>query len=93
MTKLYDPTAPARRETATLAPRIADLRGKTIGLLDISKAKGNIFLDHIEARLNAELQPGSIMRRTKPTFARPAPEDLRADLIEHCDCVIEALAD
>jgi hypothetical protein len=29
----------------------------------------------------------------KPTFARPAPEDLRQEILKHSDAVIEALAD
>ena len=29
----------------------------------------------------------------KPTFARPAPEDMRKELEQQCDLIIEALAD
>jgi len=34
-----------------------------------------------------------IARYRKPTFTKPAPEDLRAEVAEHCDAVIQALAD
>jgi len=34
-----------------------------------------------------------IVRRKKPTFARPAPEDLRRDIVGETDVLIEALAD
>ena len=37
--------------------------------------------------------PKAIVRKKKPTFARPAPEDLRAEILKTSDAVIEALAD
>ena len=43
MPKLYDPTAASKQVAAALAARLPDLRDKTVGLLDISKAKGNFF--------------------------------------------------
>ena len=93
MTKLYDPTASPPRTAASLAARLPDLRGKTVGLLDISKAKGNFFLDRVAASLAESHAPREIVRRTKPTFARPAPDALRNELAERCDVVVEALAD
>ena len=93
MPKLYDPTATPKQAAAALAARLPDLRGKTVGLLDISKAKGNFFLDRVEEMLTAQFQPQAIIRRMKPTFARPAPEDIRRELAQKCDFLIEALAD
>ena len=43
---LLDPTGerrPARRERL---PRLPSLDGRTVGLLDISKPRGDLFLDH-----------------------------------------------
>jgi hypothetical protein len=34
-----------------------------------------------------------VLRYRKPTFARPAPVDLRHEIATHCEVVIEALAD
>ena len=88
---LLDPTheqAPAQRERL---PRPASLEGLTIGLLDISKARGDVFLDQIEARLAA--QGLTVKRFRKPTFARVAPTDLKQQMRTECDVVIEALAD
>ena len=93
MPKLYDPTVAPKQAVATLAARVPDLRDKTVGLLDISKAKGNFFLDRVEEMLTAHFQPRAIIRRMKPTFARPAPEDIRQELAQKCDFLIEALAD
>jgi hypothetical protein len=92
MTKLLlDPTNERTVLQRSLLPRPASLRGKTIGLLDISKPRGNVFLDRLEKRLT-ELGAG-VLRFKKPTFAKPAPVDLRHEIAIKCELVIEALAD
>ena len=94
MAKLYDPTAsPTMSQTTPLSSRVADLNGKVIGMLDISKPKGIFFLNRIAERIEADFQPREIIRVMKPTFTRPAPEDIRKELEQKCDIVIEALAD
>lgn len=75
------------------APRPPTLEGKVVTLLDISKAKGDHWLDRLEALLRERARPRAIVRRRKPTFARPAPEDLRREIVASTDVVIEALAD
>jgi hypothetical protein len=93
MSKMYDPTASPTSSVTPLAARVADLNDKVIGMLDISKPKGNLFLDRIAERIQERFQPRQIIRRMKPTFTRPAPEEVRKELEQTCDVVIEALAD
>ena len=93
MAKLYDPTASPTQDKIALASRVTDLNDKVIGMLDISKPKGVHFLDRIAERINADFQPRDIIRVMKPTFTRPAPEEVRKELEQQCDIVIEALAD
>ena len=90
--EFLDPTdsVAVPRRTAT---RLPSLEGKTITLLDISTAKGNHLLDRVEELLRERAHPKEILRRKKPTFARPAPEDLRQEILKQSDAVIEALAD
>ena len=91
MTTVLDPTseqAPAARELAT---RPESLAGLTVGLLDISKPRGNVFLDRVSERLSG--LGATVNRYTKPTFTKPAPIDLRHEIATTCDAVIEALAD
>ena len=76
-----------------VAHRLESLDGKTITLLDISKAKGNHLLDRVEELLQERFHPKAVVRKKKPTFARPAPEDLRQEILKNSDAVIEALAD
>jgi hypothetical protein len=88
---LLDPTGERQVETRTRLPRPASLSGLTVGLLDISKPRGDVFLDRLEERL-VELG-ASVRRYRKPTFTKPAPVDLRHEIATQCQVVIEALAD
>lgn len=91
MRVLLDPTSERVPATRTLTARPASLDGLTVGLLDISKARGNVLLDRLEQRL---LEDGVTVRRyVKPTFTKPAPVDLRHEIAVQCEVVIEALAD
>ncbi len=91
MTILLDPTAGRAAESIETAPRLDVLEGKVVGLLDISKPRGDKFLNRIEEVL---AQRGATVKRfSKPTFTKPAPVDLRHEIATSCDAVIEALAD
>lgn len=91
MTVLLDPTAERHPSEQALAGRLASIEGVTIGLLDISKPRGDMFLDRLAELLGSH---GAVVRRyAKPTFAKPAPFDLRAKIAQECGAVIEALAD
>jgi hypothetical protein len=75
------------------APRPSTLDGRVITLLDIAKAKGDYLLDRIEELLRERATPKAILRRKKPTFARPAPDELRREILKESDVLVEALAD
>jgi len=90
---LLDPTDQVEREQKRLAPRLEALSGKTICLLDISKPKGSFFLDQVEELLRERYGVKEVVRRKKPTIARPAPDELRSEIVQHCEAVIEALSD
>ena len=89
---ILDPTA--ERDEAAGRPLAASLEangGARITLLDIRKPRGDVFLDELE-RLLTE-RGHTVQRTAKPTFTKPAPADLRREIAQHCDAVIEALAD
>ena len=91
MRTVLDPTGERRAPERALLPRPALLQGRTVGLLDISKARGDVVLDRLEELLR---EHGATVRRyRKPAFARVAPVDLRQEITEHCEVVVEALAD
>ena len=91
MTILLDPTGELQPAQRQVLPRPKALTGKRIALLDISKPRGDVFLDHLSARL--AVMGVETRRYKKPTFARVAPVDLRHEIANDCDVVIEALAD
>jgi hypothetical protein len=88
---LLDPTNEQTVLQRSRLPRPSSLQDKTIGLLDISKPRGDVFLNRIEQRLTA--LGANVVRYKKPTFAKPAPVDLRHEIATQCQLVIEALAD
>ncbi len=88
---LLDPTSETQPATRPRLPRLASLQGRTVGLLDIAKSRGDIFLDRLEERLRE--QGAQVERFRKPTFTKPAPVDLRQEIATRCDAVVEALAD
>ena len=88
---VLDPTSEGTVAGRARVSRPATLEGLTIGLLDISKARGDVFLDHLDTLLRA--RGLRTIRYRKPTFTKPAPIDLRHEIAVNCDVVIEALAD
>jgi len=74
------------------APRLEGLRGKTLALLDISKPGGSVFLDRLEDLFVERYGVSRVLRVTKPTYTKPAPEPVLEGL-RFVDGVIEALAD
>ena len=90
-TTFMDPTSELSPETREPLPRPVSLEGLTVGLLDISKARGDVFIDRIEDLLG---QRGIKTRRyKKPTFTRVAPVELKQQIATECDVVVESLAD
>ena len=93
MALLLDPTSQVEQTKKDFAPRLETLAGKTIGLLDINKAKGEFFLDRLEEVLHEQYGVKEVLRRRKLTPGRTVPVDVKKELEEKCDAVIEALSD
>ena len=91
MTRVLDPTGERSAVERSLTARPSSLEGKTVGLLDITKARGDVFLNRLDELLQA--RGLTTLRFSKPTFTKPAPIDLRHEIATRCDVVIEALAD
>lgn len=89
---IMDPTDESVTIERTLATRCS-LDHATIGLIDIRKARGDVFLDRLEARLTATFPSATVLRLAKPTFTKPAPAEFLDEVSSTCDAAIEALAD
>jgi len=79
------------RETHALAPRPAALDGRRVALLDITKARGDEFLDRVESLLRE--RGARTFRIAKETFSRPASTDVIEEIAIHGDLTVEGLAD
>src|SRR5947207_15671718 len=88
---LLDPTSERQLAIRERVARPPSLAGRTVGLLDIAKPRGDAFLDRLEELLRA--RGIATLRFSKPTFTKPAPADLRHEIATRCDAAIEALAD
>ena len=88
---LLDPTSERTPVARALAARPLSMDGLSVAILDISKARGNVFLDRVAQRL---VEQGiRVNRYRKPTFTRPAPTALRQQIAAENQLVIEGLAD
>jgi len=90
-TILLDPTAENAPLQRPRLARPASLQGKVVGLLDIAKPRGDVFLDRIEALLVG--QDIEVRRYAKPTFTRVAPTQLKQQIAAEVDLLVEGLAD
>ena len=89
---LVHPGNENKPKAAPPPPRLDTLRGKKIGLLDISKSGGSIFLDRLEELLKSKYGVAEVVRLRKPTYTKNAPGPVMEQL-RGLDAVIEALAD
>ena len=71
--------------------RPQSIAGARVGLLDINKARGDIFLDRIEELLRA--RGHTVNRYMKPRFSVLAPTEIQQKIAAECDILVEALAD
>ncbi len=90
-TTLIDPTGETSPVSRQPLEKPASLDGLTLGLLDISKARGDVFLDRLDTLFGD--RGVTVKRFKKPTFARPAPVELLQEIAREVDVVVEALAD
>jgi hypothetical protein len=88
---LLDPTSELSPTERPRRARPSSLTGLRVGLLDISKRRGDVFLDRVEERLHA--RGLEVRRYRKPRFSILAPGELKQQIRKECDLVIEALAD
>ena len=88
---LYDPTAEREAAGRARLPRPTSLDGLTVAVLDISKVRGDVFLDRLSLRLGE--RGLAVKRYKKATVARPAALEIQQAIASECDVMIEGLVD
>ena len=91
MIRLYDPTAEPRAIAAQLAPRLATLQGKRIGILDNTKANAGTLMLAVARILQERYGAGEIVKCEKPVARPPSAEALAA--LSQCDLALVGSAD
>ena len=92
MSFILDPTDERVPVARTITPRSGAITGR-VSLLDISKPRGHVLIDQLERQLRSRLPEVTFTRYSKPTFTKPAPDDLRQRIRAENDFLVEALAD
>ena len=90
--QLFPPIDPRMSEERAMAPRLSDLRGKRVGLLDNRKSNANVLLSEMGRLLAAEHGAAEAVMLEKPIFSRPSPDELLTQL-EDFDLVLTAIGD
>ena len=88
---LLDPTGEHTVSTKTKAARPKSLQGTTIGLLDIGKARGDVFLNRLDERLTEK--GVTVKRYAKPTPSRLVASDTRQKMLGEVQSAVIGLAD
>jgi hypothetical protein len=91
LTVLLDPTSERSPTIRPRLPRPENLDGLTVGILDIAKARGDVFLHRLGDRLGE--RGVAVKYYAKPTNTRVAPLPLRQQIAAQVNLVIEGLSD
>ena len=90
---VYDPRGRVTAEPQTPAPRLAQLDGIRLGVLDNSKWNASKLLRRTVALLEADTSFASVRIFKKDSFSKPAATALLAEVARESDAVITAIGD
>ena len=91
--QILDPTAEDVPEELGLSPKLPDLRGKVVGLLENRKYHADAFLEELQSVLVQKYQAKEVIYRSKFSFSAPCAEETLDELIKECDAVIHGISD
>jgi hypothetical protein len=92
---VLSPEGKARTSAASVAalPRFADLRGKTIGLLDNSKPNADKLGERFAELLKERFGAAKVVTRRKISAQAGAPKEYLDELAAQADFVLSGLGD
>ncbi len=93
MLKVLNPTAGPARGTSGVAPRLATLDDKTIGVIWNGRAYGDRILSEVLDRLKQRYRVREVLFREKPFLGNIAPEPLLAEIAARADAAITGVGD
>ena len=92
---ILSPEGKAQTAAARIArlPRFADLRGKTVGLLDNSKPNADKLGERFEQLLRERFGVTGVIKRRKLTAQQGAPDEFLDELAAQADFILSGLGD
>ena len=92
-TTVLHPAAEDAAREHRLAPRLSDLRGATVGLIDNHKRNADVYLEELGRTLQREYGVSKVVTYRKASQSMPTPDDVLDGLAAQCDAIIHAVAD
>ena len=90
---LVDPVTQPIAASFTGAPRLKDLKGKRVGLIDDGKPNGKELLEELADLLKARYGVAEVTYHRKPSASKPADPEIIAQMGKECDYAIVAIGD
>ncbi len=90
---LLHPAAEDVAQKQSLAARLSDLQGATIGLIDNHKRNADVFLAELGRVFQEEYGVAKIVSYKKASQSMPTPDQVMDQLAEECDAIVHAVAD
>ena len=91
--QILDPTAEDVPEELGLSPKVQDLRGKVVGLLENRKYHADSFLQELQEVLVQDYGAKKVVYATKFSYSAPCAEETLNSLSTECDVVVHGVAD
>lgn len=91
--RLRDPVAGPTGAAFTHAPRVAELTGRRLGLIDNSKMNSDRMLDEIARILAAQYGLSSVARHRKMHSGMTVTPEAAEELAGRCDLVLAGIGD
>ena len=91
---ILSPEGSTEEKRHQLAPRrLTTLDGVLLGLLGNSKLNSDAVLLAIGDLLKERYAVESVFVRSKPTFSKPAPDELVAEMVSNSDVIVTGVGD
>jgi hypothetical protein len=90
---VYDPRGVVEAEPTTTAPRVKQLKGLRLGLLDNTKWNANKLLRGVRDRLAEKHAFSAVNYYCKESFSLAAAPELLDEIAAHNDIVLTAIGD
>ena len=93
VTTVLHPAAEDTAKRLSSAPRLPDLHGATVGLIDNHKRNADVYLEELARLLRDRYGVSQIISYRKESQSIPAPPEVLDDLASRCDAIVHAVAD